>query len=85
MIHERIVGKILKKEGLIRKYRVGRIKYKHIRAKRKPGKLIEIDVKYVPDLLPDANTINTRPLILLLGGDISPFMMDKPPITQLNS
>ena len=47
-IHERTIGKILKKEGLVRKYRVRKIKYKYIRAERQPGELIEIDVKYVP-------------------------------------
>jgi len=44
----RTIGKIIKKEGLTRKYRVKRVKYKYIRAKRQPGELIEIDVKYVP-------------------------------------
>lgn len=48
IIHERTIGKILKKEGLTRKYRVKKIKYKYIRAERQPGELIEIDVKYVP-------------------------------------
>lgn len=47
-IHERTVGKILKKEGMVRKYHVRKIKYKYIRAERKPGELVEIDVKYVP-------------------------------------
>ncbi len=47
-IDPRTVGKILKKEGLTRKYRTKRIKYKYIRAERKPGELVEIDVKYVP-------------------------------------
>lgn len=47
-IHERTIGKILQKEGLLRKYRVRRVKYKYIRAQRKPGELVEIDVKYVP-------------------------------------
>jgi len=47
-IYERTIGKILKKEGLVRKYRVRKIKYKYIRAERKPGELLEIDVKYVP-------------------------------------
>lgn len=47
-VHERTVGKILKKEKLVRKYRVRKITYKYIRAERKPGELIEIDVKYVP-------------------------------------
>src|SRR3989338_8426164 len=48
VIHERTIGKILKKEGLVRKYRVRKIKYKYIKAERKPGELVEIDVKYVP-------------------------------------
>jgi len=42
------ISKIIKKEGLTRKYRKKRIKYKYIKAERKPGELIEIDVKYVP-------------------------------------
>jgi transposase InsO family protein len=42
------IGKILKDEGLVRKYRVKKIKYKYIKAERKPGELVEIDVKYVP-------------------------------------
>ena len=48
VIHPRTIGKILKKEGLVRKYRVRKITYKYIRAERKPGELVEIDVKYVP-------------------------------------
>lgn len=48
LIHPRTIGKILKKEGLVRKYRVKRIKYKYIKAERKPGELVEIDIKYVP-------------------------------------
>ena len=47
-VHERTIGKILKKEGLVRKYRVKKIKYKYIKARRHPGELIEIDVKHVP-------------------------------------
>lgn len=47
-VSARAVGKILKKEGLVRKYRVKKIKYKYIRAQRKPGELVEVDVKYVP-------------------------------------
>lgn len=47
-IHVRTVGKILKREGLVRKYRIKKIKYKYLRAERKPGELVEIDVKYVP-------------------------------------
>lgn len=50
-IHERTIGKFLKAEGLVRKYRIKRVKYKYIKAKLKPGELIEIDVKYVPQNL----------------------------------
>lgn len=42
------VNKILKQEGLTRTYRKKKIKYTYVRAKRKPGELIEIDVKHVP-------------------------------------
>lgn len=44
----RTVGKIIQQEGLVRKYRTKKVKYKYIKAERKPGELIEIDVKYVP-------------------------------------
>ena len=47
-IHERTIGKILKTECVVRKYRVKKIKYKYIKAALKPGELVEIDVKYVP-------------------------------------
>ena len=50
-IHPRTIGKILKTEGLTRKYRVRKIKYKYIKAKLGPGELIEIDVKHVPHKL----------------------------------
>ena len=48
VIPVRTIGKILKKENLVRKYRVRKVTYKYIRAQRKPGELVEIDVKYVP-------------------------------------
>lgn len=48
-IDERTVGKILKIEGLIRKYRTRKAHYDYVRAKLKPGELVEIDVKYVPE------------------------------------
>ena len=44
----RTIGKILKNEGLVRKYRIKKVKYKYLRAERQPGELVEIDVKYVP-------------------------------------
>lgn len=42
------IGKILKDEGLVKKYRTKKIKYKYIKVERCPGELVEIDVKYVP-------------------------------------
>lgn len=54
VIHERTIGKILKQENLVRKYRAARLQCKYIKAERKAGDLVEIDVKYVP------GTINGR-------------------------
>lgn len=51
VLHERTVGKILKAEGLVRKYRVRRVKYEYIKAQLKPGELLEVDVKYVPGMV----------------------------------
>jgi transposase InsO family protein len=42
------IGKILKTEGLVKVYRTKKVKYKHIKVERKPGELLEIDVKHVP-------------------------------------
>ncbi len=47
-IHERTIGKILKTEGLVRKYRVRKVKMKYIKVPLQPGELVEIDVKFVP-------------------------------------
>lgn len=48
VVPARTIGEILKREGLVRKYRVKRIKYKYLKAVLVPGELVEIDVKYVP-------------------------------------
>ena len=50
-LHPRTIGKILKTEGLVRKYHVRKIKYKYIKAALKPGELIEIDTKFVPSII----------------------------------
>jgi len=42
------IAKILKDEGLVRKYRTKKVKYKYLKAERLPGELLEMDVKYVP-------------------------------------
>lgn len=52
-IHERTIGKLLKQEGLTRKYKVRRIRYQYVKDEILPGWLIEIDVKYVPKKLND--------------------------------
>ncbi len=48
VVPPRTIGEILKREGIVRKYRVKRMRYKYIKATFKPGELLEIDVKYVP-------------------------------------
>lgn len=47
-IHERTIGKIIKTEGLVRRYRVRKMKTQYVRVPLLPGELMEIDVKYVP-------------------------------------
>ena len=48
---ERTINNIIRREGLVRKYRVRKIKYRYVKAVLKPGELIEIDVKWVPGRL----------------------------------
>jgi transposase InsO family protein len=50
-INDRTIGKIIKTEGLIRKYRIRKLKYKYIKVPLANGDLVEIDVKYVPGLV----------------------------------
>lgn len=50
-IHDRTIGKIIKAEGQVRKYRIRKLKYKYIKVPLAMGDLVEIDVKYVPDLI----------------------------------
>jgi transposase len=50
-IHDRTIGKIIKAEGLVRKYRVRKLKYKYIKVPLASGDLVEVDIKYVPDLI----------------------------------
>jgi len=50
-IHERTIGKIIKKEGLVRKYRIRKLKYKYVKVPLGSGELVEIDIKYVPKKL----------------------------------
>ena len=52
-IGTRTIGKIIKNEGLVRKYRVRKLKYKYkyVKMPLTPGDLVEIDIKYVPKKL----------------------------------
>ena len=50
-INDRTIGKILKQEGLVRKYRTRKLKCKYVKVPLSPGELIEIDIKYVPKRL----------------------------------
>ncbi|MCL5224035.1 MAG: DDE-type integrase/transposase/recombinase [Patescibacteria group bacterium] len=47
-LHKNTVHKVIKSEGLTRRYRLRKMKIKYIKAERRPGELVEIDVKYVP-------------------------------------
>jgi len=51
LIHKNTIQKIIKNEGLVRKYRVRKLKYKYIKVPLGKGELVEIDIKYVPDLV----------------------------------
>lgn len=50
-IDDRTIGKIIKTEGLVRKYRVRKLKYKYLKVPLTQGELVEIDIKYVPGLI----------------------------------
>jgi len=50
-INVRTIGKIIKSEGLVRKYRIRKLQYKYIKPTMLPGDLVEIDIKYVPGLI----------------------------------
>lgn len=50
-LHRNTIQKIIKKEGLVRKYRIRKLKYKYVRIPLSKGELIEIDVKYVPETI----------------------------------
>lgn len=49
VIHDRTIGKIIKQEGLVRKYRVRKLKYNYVKSPLAKGDLVEIDIKYVPN------------------------------------
>jgi len=47
-INTRAIGKIIKTEGLVKKYRIRKLQYKYIKPTLLTGDLIEIDINYVP-------------------------------------
>lgn len=49
----RTIGKIIKVEGLTRRYRTRKIKYEYIKIPLQPGEMFEIDIKYVPETIKD--------------------------------
>ena len=51
VLHKNTIQKIIKKAGLVRKYRVRKLRYKYIKVPLGKGELVEIDIKYVPDLV----------------------------------
>jgi len=51
IVSDRLIGKVLKFEGLVRKYRVRKLKYRYLKVPLLAGELVEIDIKYVPDLV----------------------------------
>lgn len=46
-VKERTIGNILKSEGLVKKYRTKKMKWKYVKVPLLPGELVEIDI-YVP-------------------------------------
>lgn len=50
-IGTRTVGKIIKQEGLVKKYRTRKLKYKYVKVPLSQGELVEVDIKYVPKKL----------------------------------
>lgn len=51
VVHKNTVHKIIKAEGLTRKYRVRKLKCKYIKVPLSKGDLVEIDVKFVPETI----------------------------------
>lgn len=47
-VSTRLIGKIIKNEGLTKRYRTKKIKYKYVKIPLTKGELVEIDIKYVP-------------------------------------
>lgn len=51
IVSDRLIGKIIKNDGLVRKYRVRKLKYQYFKVPLTKGELMEIDIKFVPNLV----------------------------------
>jgi len=51
VLHENTIHKFIEQEGLVRKYKIRKLKYKYIKVPLAKGELVEIDIKYVPGLI----------------------------------
>jgi hypothetical protein len=47
-LNRNTVHKVIKTEGLVRRYRVRKLKYKYVKVPLQAGELVEIDIKFVP-------------------------------------
>jgi hypothetical protein len=50
-LHKNTIHKIIKAEGLTKKYKTRKLQYRYIKVPLKPGELVEIDIKFVPKKL----------------------------------
>jgi transposase InsO family protein len=50
-VSDRLIGKIIKTERLTRRYRIRKLRYNYIKIPLARGDLVEIDIKYVPDII----------------------------------
>lgn len=70
VLHKNTIHKIIKTEGLTRKHRIRKLKYKYLKVPLRAGELVKIDVKYVPIVLKTNNIISLRLLIAPPDGGI---------------
>jgi len=51
VVHKNTIQKIIKREGLVRKYKIRKLQYKYLKVPLAQGELVEIDIKYVPETI----------------------------------
>lgn len=62
--------KIIKKEGLVRRYRIRKLKYKYIKVPLGKGELVEIDMKYMPKTVENKQYYQFTAIDCVQDGDI---------------